>query len=139
VQKEISGHKVEELKAELDAEKAKIELAEAQRELKTLQFEKEQDLVLLEAENESEYQNVLDEYHQTMLADERETQAALLSDKTEINNIQNETSYASTVTLTQAGIDTNKGIVDAELFKEERMADIAKSQKVTATLEHLIG
>jgi len=139
VQKTISGQKTEELKAGLDAQKAKIDVAEAQRELKTLQFEKEQELVGLEADNETEYQNAFDEYHQAMLEGERQTQAALLSDKTEINDIQNDTSYASTVTLTQAGIETSKGITDAELYKEERLADIAKSQKVTATLEHLIG
>ncbi len=139
LQKEISRNKVEEMKAGLDGERTKIGLAGAQRELKILQFEKGQELVLLEADKENEYQNALDASHRERLEDERRTLAALWSDRTELNKLQNDAAYAGTVTLTQAGIEASKGVTDARLYQEERMADIAKSQKVTATLEHLIG
>ena len=136
---ELAENKVEEINAEIDAETTRLELSGAQRDLKDLQFDNAQNLIKSEIDKDTEYQNALADSIDTMMDNDRQTAAKLLSDKEALNDIKNDTEYESTKTLEEAQASAVSNKTTADIFKIEEETALKIANQITATLTHLIG
>jgi len=135
----LAEKEVEKLNVDIEIENKGIEVSEAKRDLNDKRFENEQDLVARETEQETEYQNDVNDSFSTVINDERATQAQIISDKTEVNTTENESRLRSTRTIVDADIAAENSDTAADVYKMEQVAEIQAASQITAQLTHLIG
>ncbi len=135
----LAGKEVEKLNVDIEIENKGIEVSEAKRELNDKQFDNEQVLVARETEQETEYQNDVNDSFNTVMNDERATQTKIISDKTGINATENESRLRSTRTIVDANINADDSDTQAGIYGRGKVAEIQAAGKITAKLTHLIG
>lgn len=136
---EVSENEVERLTLEIATENTRVEIAEAKRDLEDKQFKKKTALTKLEINNETEYQNDVNDAFDTVTEGERNTSATLIDLNRQTNDIKNTSSYDSAVTLTKADKNAHAGINAAERYKVREIASLTAAKAITASLTHLIG
>lgn len=136
---EVSENEVERLTLEIATENTRVEIAEAKRDLEDKQFKKKTALTKLEINNETEYQNDVNDAFDTVTEGERNTSATLIDLNRQTNDIKNISSYDSAVTLTEADKHAHAGINAAERYKVREIASLTADKAITASLTHLIG
>lgn len=128
-----------ELNKEIDTANLQVDIDQSKRHLQTVQFNNQQTLTKTELNNENLYQNETDTYYTRIIGDERATSDEILSEKHEINGIQNDTKLDSARMLVDAEIAANQGVNAAGIYGDEQAAEIRAESNITASLKHLIG
>lgn len=136
---DLANSKVEEINTEIDNETKRLELSEAERDLKDLKFDNAQDLIADEIQKDTEYQNTLLESYETIRTADKESAATIQAKKLQLNDIKNATELSSVSTLSEAKVGNAYNETLAEVFKIEQQTTLQKAAKITATLEHLVG
>lgn len=139
VKKTLAGKDTERLEVEIDAERKNVDISAAKRNLNDKKFENDQSLTALEIRKDTDYQNDANVSFDTIIQDERATQAQIISNKTEINTIENRSDLKSAQTIVKAGIDADNSSANAEAYGRRRVAEIEAASQITAQLTHLIG
>jgi len=127
------------LEVEIDTANKEIEVSEAKRSLQEKQFDNGQTLIRAEIANDDAYQNAADASADILEEDEQATNAAIVSDRTETNDIKNSGQLSSARTMVDAGKSAESSINAAGIYAEREIAEIKAAQHITASLEHLIG
>lgn len=136
---EKEQNKLSELEVDIDTANKEVEIGAAKRTLQTAKFNNEQTLIDTEINNENKYQNEVSASYDRIIDDERATKDEIISDRQEANDIQNDTKADSTRTITDADVSADQSINAAGIYADEQVAEIKAAQKITASLEHLIG
>jgi len=139
VKNDLSEKEVEKLKEDIKTENKGIGISAAKRDLNDKQFGNEQTLISTEIINENRYQNDVNNSFNSIINDERATQAKIISDKTEINAVNNSSRLESAGTITQANINAAGSETSAEIHKGKGVADAQAAAHITAQLTHLIS
>jgi len=136
---EIAENDVERMAKEIETATKDIEINEAKRDLADKKFDNEQDLIVIETDKETEYQDHLNESFNTVQNDERSTQSKILADKETIHSTVNETRRDSAQRITEAQKAAESSSTAADIHRMRGVADAQAAAKITASLTHLIG
>ncbi|MDD5344393.1 MAG: hypothetical protein PHW12_08215 [Smithella sp.] len=139
VKNDLSEKEVEKLKEDIKTENKGIGISAAKRDLNDKQFGNEQTLISTEIINENRYQNDVNNSFNSIINDERATQAKIISDKTEINAVNNSSRLESAGTITQANINAAGSETAAGIHAGRNVAEAQAAAHITAQLTHLIG
>ena len=139
VRNALSEKEVEKLNVDIETENKSIELSGAKRDLHDKQFDNEQTLISSETDNETVYQNDVNNSFNTVAEDERVTHAKIISDKTEINTIDNSAKLDSSKSIVEANINADNSDTSAGIYARAGVAETQAASRITAQLTHLIG
>jgi hypothetical protein len=153
IKKQIAAEKVSQEEAKVNiadndnqrvvfdiaTEKLDIQKQEASRTLANTQFDNEQSLLEDEIDKDTTYENDNNASFGKMIADDKATQAKIISDGADINKTKNDTALKSTMTLTEARIAAAGSETNANIDQIQQVATINAAAKITAQLTHLIG
>jgi hypothetical protein len=137
--KEIADNDVERMNKEIETATKDIEINEAKRDLADKKFDNEQELIAIETDKETEYQDHLNGSFDTVQDDEENTQSKIIADKETIHSTVNETRQDSANRITTAQKDAEASSTDADIHRMRGVADAQAAAKITASLTHLIG
>lgn len=137
--KEIADNDVERMTKEIETATKDIEINEAKRDLADKKFDNEQELIAIETDKETEYQDHLNGSFNTVQDDEENTQSKIIADKETIHSTVNETRKDSANRITTAQKDAEASSTDADIHRMRGVADAQAAAKITASLTHLIG
>jgi hypothetical protein len=137
--REIADNDVERMNKEIETATKDIEINEAKRDLADKKFDNEQELIAIETDKETEYQDHLNGSFNTVQDDEENTQSKIIADKETIHSTVNETRRDSAQRITTAQKDAEASSKDADIHRMRGVADAQAAAKITASLTHLIG
>jgi hypothetical protein len=137
--REIADNDVERMTKEIETATKDIEINEAKRDLADKKFDNEQELIAIETDKETEYQDHLNGSFNTVQDDEENTQSKIIADKETIHSTVNETRQDSANRITTAQKDAEASSTDADIHRMRGVADAQAAAKITASLTHLIG
>lgn len=137
--REIADNDVERMTKEIETATKDIEINEAKRDLADKKFDNEQELIAIETDKETEYQDHLNGSFNTVQDDEENTQAKIIADKETIHSTVNETRKGSANRITMAQKDAEASSTEADKHRMRGVADAQAAAKITASLTHLIG
>jgi len=137
--REIADNDVERMTKEIKTATKDIEINEAKRDLADKKFDNEQELIAIETDKETEYQDHLNKSFNTVQDDERNTQSKIIADKETINSTKNATRRDSAQRITMAQKDAEASSREADIHRMRGVADAQAAAKITASLTHLIG
>ena len=137
--KEIADNDVERMNKEIETATKDIEINEAKRDLADKKFDNEQELIAIETDKETEYQDHLNGSFDTVQDDERDTQSKIIANKETIHSTVNETRKGSANRITGAQKDAEASSTAADIHRMRGVADAQAAAKITASLTHLIG
>jgi hypothetical protein len=137
--REIADNDVERMNKEIETATKDIEINEAKRDLADKKFDNEQELIAIETDKETEYQDHLNGSFDTVQDDEENTQSKIIADKETIHSTVNETRQDSANRITTAQKDAEASSTDADIHRMRGVADAQAAAKITASLTHLIG
>lgn len=137
--REIADNDVERMTKEIETATKDIEINEAKRDLADKKFDNEQELIAIETDKETEYQDHLNGSFDTVQDDEENTQSKIIADKETIHSTVNETRKGSANRITTAQKDAEASSTDADIHRMRGVADAQAAAKITASLTHLIG
>ena len=137
--REIADNDVERMNKEIETATKDIEINEAKRDLADKKFDNEQELIAIETDKETEYQDHLNESFNAVQDDERDTQSKIIADKEMIHSTVNETRKDSAQRITGAQKDAEASSTAADIHRMRGVADAQAAAKITASLSHLIG
>lgn len=137
--REIADNDVERMNKEIETATKDIEINEAKRDLADKKFDNEQELIAIETDKETEYQDHLNGSFNTVQDDEENTQSKIIADKETIHSTVNETRQDSANRITTAQKDAEASSTDADIHRMRGVADAQAAAKITASLTHLIG
>ena len=137
--REIADNDVERMNKEIETATKDIEINEAKRDLADKKFDNEQELIAIETDKETEYQDHLNESFNAVQDDERDTQSKIIADKEMIHSTVNETRKDSAQRITGAQKDAEASSTAADIHRMRGVADAQAAAKITASLTHLIG
>ena len=137
--REIADNDVERMTKEIETATKDIEINEAKRDLADKKFDNEQELIAIETDKETEYQDRLNESFNAVQDDERDTQSKIIANKETINSTVNETRKDSAQRITGAQKDAEASSTAADIRRMRGVADAQAAAKITASLTHLIG
>jgi hypothetical protein len=137
--REIADNDVERMTKEIETATKDIEINEAKRDLADKKFDNEQELIAIETDKETEYQDHLNGSFNTVQDDEENTQSKIIADKETIHSTVNETRRDSAQRITTAQKDAEASSTDADIHRMRGVADAQAAAKITASLTHLIG
>jgi len=135
----IAENDVDRMAEEIKTAAKDIEINEAKRDLADKKFDNEQELIAIETDKETEYQDSLNESFNTVQDDERDTQSKIIANKETINSTVNETRKDSAQRITGAQKDAEASSTAAAIHQMRGVADAQAAAKITASLTHLIG
>jgi len=136
---EVADNEVDRLTLDIATENKRVDIDEARRDLTDKQFKKTTALTSLEINNETEYQNNLNDAFTTLNDDARNTSASLINLGRQTNDVRNDDSYQSVVTLNDADKDAHAAIAAAKRYETREIASLTAAKAITASLTHLIG
>ena len=136
---EVADNEVDRLTLDIATENKRVDIDEARRDLTDKQFKKTTALTSLEINNETEYQNNLNDAFTTLNDDARNTSASLINLGRQTNDVRNDDSYQSVVTLNDADKDAHAAIAAAKRYETREIANLTAAKAITASLTHLIG
>lgn len=136
---DVSENEVERITIDINTENKRVEIDEAKRDLVDKQFKKSSALTSLEINNETEYQNNLNDAFTTVNDDSRNVSASLINLNRQTNTVRSEDSYNGTVTLTEADTSARAAIAAAKRYETKEIASLTAAKAITASLTHLIG
>ncbi len=137
--REIADNDVERMNKEIETATKDIEINEAKRDLADKKFDNEQELLAIETDKETEYQDHLNESFNAVQDDERDTQSKIIADKETIHSTVNKTRKDSAQRITTAQKDAEASSTAADIHRMRGVADAQAAAKITASLTHLIG
>ena len=135
----IANNDVVRMNKEIETATKDIEINEAKRDLADKKFDNEQELIAIETDKETEYQDRLNESFNAVQDDERDTQSKIIANKETINSTVNETRKDSAQRITGAQKDAEASSTAADIHRMRGVADAQAAAKITASLTHLIG
>lgn len=137
--REIADNDVERMTKEIETATKDIEINEAKRDLADKKFDNEQELIAIETDKETEYQDHLNGSFNTVQDDEENTQSKIIADKQTIHSTVNETRRDSAQRITEAQKAAEASSTEADKHRMRGVADAQAAAKITASLTHLIG
>ena len=135
----IAQNNVDQITKEIETATKDIEINEAKRDLADKKFDNEQELIAIETDKETAYQDRLNESFNAVQDDERNTQSKIIANKQTIHSTVNETRKDSAQRITGAQKDAEASSTDADIHRMRGVADAQAAAKITASLTHLIG
>ena len=135
----IAENDVDRMAEEIKTAAKDIEINEAKRDLADKKFDNEQELIAIETDKETEYQDRLNESFNAVQDDARDTQSKIIANKETINSTVNETRKDSAQRITGAQKDAEASSTAADIRRMRGVADAQAAAKITASLTHLIG
>ena len=137
--REIADNDVERMTKEIETATKDIKINEAKRDLADKKFNNEQELIAIETDKETEYQDHLNGSFNTVQDDARDTQSKIIADKGKIHSTVNEMRKGSANRITTAQKDAEASSTAADIHRMRGVADAQAAAKITASLTHLIG
>ena len=135
----IAENDVDRMAEEIKTAAKDIEINEAKRDLADKKFDNEQELIAIETDKETEYQDHLNGSFSAVQGDERDTQSKIIADKETIHSTVNETRKGSANRITMAQKDAEASSTAADIHRMRGVAAAQAAAKITASLTHLIG
>ena len=130
---------VEELTTEIATENKNLALMDEKRSLQEKQFGYEQALISSETSLTSLYENDQMADFETLLQEEKDTNANVIADRDTIHGIKIKTAETSAIVIASTERSTDTSINDADIYGMQKKAEIDAAVHITAALEHLIG
>ena len=109
------------------------------RSLQEKQFGYEQALISSETSLTSLYENDQMADFETLLQEEKDTNANVIADRDTIHGIKIKTAETSAIVIASTERSTDTSINDADIYGMQKKAEIDAAVHITAALEHLIG
>lgn len=136
---EKEQNKLSELEIDIDTANVEVETGAAKRNLQDEKFANEQELINLNIDNDNTYQEEVGNFYDRTMDDDRENAAYLNDKKIKINNIENDTKYDQTKTITQAQMAAAAAKNAYDISATYAIAEIDAARKISAKLTHIIG
>jgi len=136
---EIAQNNVDQITKEIETTTKDIQINKTKRDLTDKKFNNEQELIAIETDKETEYQDRLNESFNAVQDDERDTQSKIIADKETIHSTVNETRKGSANRITMAQEAAEASSTAADIHRMRGVADAQAAAKITASLTHLIG
>ncbi|HPM70130.1 MAG TPA: hypothetical protein PLS57_04310, partial [Smithellaceae bacterium] len=136
---EIAQNNVDQITKEIETTTKDIQINKTKRDLTDKKFNNEQELIAIETDKETEYQDRLNESFNAVQDDERDTQSKIIADKETIHSTVNETRKGSANRITMAQKGAEASSTTADIHRMRGVADAQAAAKITASLTHLIG
>lgn len=136
---EKAGYQVDELAVEIATEEKNLTLMDDKRALEVERFNYDQTLIATEISQDTVYHNDSMNTFETILQEERDATANVISDRTQVHTIRNTTALTSATTIAGEERSAETRITSAEISQMQRESIAQAASKITAQLTHVIS
>lgn len=136
---EKAGYQVDEVTTNIEIAEKGIDLDTAKRDLEVTKFDNSQEIADAEIDLNRDFNAEETAQFNTLLQDERQTQANIRDNKISTHTTGNKTKTTSAIAVGSGTRSTNWAINLSEIDQINGVANAEAATKITAALTHLIG